>query len=312
MAAEIVILAVIGYLFAGTLYRLEGEARISSGHPDGAVDAMLSGLLAVAVIALAQTRLALVPTRHASASHKRFIGDIAHELRTPLSIIKAQTEVALMDAALEARTRETFASTVVELDRASEIINNNLTLSTALARDRMRFSMVDLDDSLRSALRIMRRLSDGKNIAIQLHAGGTHAAWGNPTALSQIWINILNNAITHTETGGHIGISLEQQPRGVLCRIRDSGEGIAPEHLAHIFEPYYRADPSRARAGARSGLGLTIVSDLVRLHGGAVHVTSTPGSGTTVSVYLPSSPPDPRLWRRIQDSVTSLGEPYLS
>ena len=238
-------------------------------------------------------RIALSPVRHALASQKQFIGNVAHELRTPLSVIKTNTEVALMSMRVEGGLKETLDNTVKELDRISEIINNLLSLSASIRPERIEFSDVDLGAVVRSVMQQLRGLTDPRHLEIEVRISERRAVWGNPIALEQIALNIIKNAVTHTPRDGRVLISVEPvYPNYMEFTVQDSGAGIARKDLFRIFEPYYRADPSRARVGGGSGLGLTIVSELVKLHQGKITVRSAEVRGTTVTVLLPAGHSD--------------------
>jgi len=249
---------------------------------------------AIILVTLAFTfviaRLALAPIRNALESQKRFIGNIAHELRTPLSIIKTNTEVKLMDPTIADEVRGLHKSTVEELDRISEIINNLLSLSASIRPERLEFRDVDLGMILQSAIQKLRSLSDRKRLEVEIRTSERRIVWANPTAMEQIVMNIIKNSILYTPRDGRILVTVEPvYPDFIEFCVQDSGSGIARKDLFHIFEPYYRADPSRnKRKGGGGGLGLTIVSELVKLHNGKITVRSAEGRGTTVSVLLPA------------------------
>jgi len=234
-------------------------------------------------------RMALSPVKNALESQKQFIGNVAHELRTPLSIIKTNTEVALMSQNVEEGLRTTLGSTVEELDRISEIINNLLSLSASIRPERLEFGDVDLGMVVQGVLQKLRGLTDPKHLEIEARISERKAAWGNTTALEQIVMNIVKNAVVYTRRGGRVLVTVEPvYPDFMELTVQDSGSGIARKDLFRIFEPYYRADPSRKREGGGSGLGLTIVSELVKLHNGKITVRSAEGRGTTVTVLLPA------------------------
>ena len=235
------------------------------------------------------TRLALAPVRNALESQKQFIGNVAHELRTPIAIIKTNTEVSLMAEEVSPNLKKVLESTIEELDRTSEIINNLLSLSASMRPEKVEFTDVDLGTVVEQTMGKMRKLSDPKQLEIELRMSERRVVLGNAVALEQIVTNILKNAITHTSRRGRILIAIEPvHPNYIEFTIRDSGVGIARKDLFRIFEPYYRADPSRNRSGGGSGLGLTIVSELVKLHGGKISLRSAEGRGTTVIVLLPA------------------------
>lgn len=238
------------------------------------------------------TRVALVPTRNALASQKQFIGNIAHELRTPLSIIKTNTEIALFSKDLDNDMQQTLRSTVEELDRLSEIINNLLSLSASVRPERIEFAPTDASHIADEVVKKLSPLARTKNLEITLRKSDWCFVWGNAAALEQILMNVVKNAVNHTGRGGHVSVTIEQIGNShVEMVIQDSGEGIPRQDLFHIFEPFYRAEPSRNRArGGGSGLGLAIVSELVKLHRGKITVRSAVGRGTTVVISLPIAP----------------------
>ena len=235
------------------------------------------------------TRLALAPVRNALVSQKQFIGNVAHELRTPIAIIKTNTEVALMSPNVPGDLRSTLKSTIEELDRTSEIINNLLSLSASIRPERMEFKNVDLGEVVNHVMRNLRSLAEQKHLELEARLSERRMVWGNTVALEQIVMNLIKNAVLYTPQGGRVLISIEPVQQYMEFVVQDSGVGIPRKDLFHIFEPYYRGDPSRKRGQSGSGLGLTIVSELVKLHNGKITVRSAEKRGTTVTVLLPAS-----------------------
>ena len=234
-------------------------------------------------------RVTLLPARNALSAQKQFIGNIAHELRTPLSTIKTNTEVALFDASLPKDLRDILESNIEELDRISDIINNLLSLNSSVRPERLEFRNVDLSDTIDIVVKKLRRLAERKKLEITMRASGERLVWGNSTALEQIVSNVLKNAITYTGQRGHIGITIESVDQDTIqLSIQDSGSGISRKDLFRVFEPFYRAEPSRNRARGGSGLGLTIVSELVKLLSGKIAIRSVEKKGTTVIIQLPA------------------------
>ena len=251
-------------------------------------------LAASAILALAATfgyliaRIALVPTGNALVTQKQFVGNVAHELRTPLSIIKTNTEVALFNESLDKDTQETLRSNIEELDRISDIINNLVSMNALLRPEKMEFSNIDMGHIVDRALATLSDLIEHKQVTVEVHKSEYRSVWGNSSALEQIVVNVLKNAVHYTPSGGKITISIEPTGRGeVDILVEDEGAGIPEKDLEHIFEPFYRGDRSRNRASGGSGLGLTIVSELVKIHKGAVSIRSAPGAGTSVKITLP-------------------------
>lgn len=245
-------------------------------------------LIATLLFAYLIARITLSPTRNALTAQKQFIGNVAHELRTPLAIIKTNTEVAMMATDVSPGLRKTLEGTVEELDRTSEIINNLLSLSASIRPERMEFKDVDLGEVIHRAMEHLRGLSEPKHLEMEARISEARTVFGNAVALEQIAMNIIKNGITHTPKGGRILVTVQPvHPNHIEFAVQDSGSGIARKDLFRIFEPYYRGDPSRKRSGTGSGLGLTIVSELVKLHNGKITVRSAEGRGTTITILLP-------------------------
>ncbi len=255
-------------------------------------------LLALAFVVLLAW-VVLRPVRDTLHYQKLFISNIAHELRTPLSIIKTSTEVALLDHKLTPSSKQTHADVLIELDRISEIINNLLSLNRLTRPERIEFKNVDLGPLLDEVTRGLSSLARERGIEMIVKKDSYRVVWGNATALEQVMMNLIKNAISYNPkgVGGTVTISLKPDYRGsIVLSVTDTGIGIAQNDLFHIFEPFYRADTSRSRDIKKngSGLGLTIVNELVKVHNGRIHIQSIPRKSTTVSVFLPSGgEPDP-------------------
>ena len=247
-------------------------------------------VLATILFGYVITRVALTPARNALEGQKQFIGNIAHELRTPLAVIKTNTEVSLLDSDVSADMKNTLNSNVEELDRISEIINNLLSLSSLVRPERMEFTAVDLSSVATDVVQRFSHYAKRGEHQVTLRKSPDTLVLGNETALQQIVGNLLKNAIAYTPRGGHIRITVEPAPNHhVELIVQDSGIGIARKDLFRIFEPFYRADPSRVRGGGGSGLGLAIVSELIKMHQGRIMIKSAIGRGTTVSVLFPGA-----------------------
>ncbi len=233
-------------------------------------------------------RVTLKPARNALLSQKQFIGNIAHELRTPLSIIKTNTEVALLDEDLDKKLRKMFLSNIEELDRLSDIINNLLSINTFVRPEQIEFENVDLIKVSQGAVEKLSQFAVRRGLTIEFHKGSYNTVWGNATALEQVMMNLIKNAIYYTPAGGTVTIKTEPTYRGHIdLTVSDTGIGIPRKDLLRIFEPFYRADHSRARQHGGLGLGLTIVSELTKLHHGKVSVKSVQKQGTSVTITLP-------------------------
>lgn len=249
------------------------------------------------------SRFALLPARSSLQFQKRFIGNIAHEIRTPLAIIKTNTEVALFDEKLPKHVRETFTDTIVELDRISETINNLLSFDTLTRPRRVEMRETDLGLIAETCLKRHQALADSRGVVLVADIGEARMVHGNAIALEQVVTNLVKNAVNYTpkDQDGSVTVRVgaSDSSKCVELSVKDTGIGIEQKDLYQVFEPFFRGDTSRARGigTGTSGLGLAIVNEIVRLHKGSIDISSTPGVGTEITVTLPEakggSLPDP-------------------
>jgi signal transduction histidine kinase len=263
---------------------------------------VFAGLVALVILfGLLLVRFALLPTRASLQLQKKFIGNVAHEIRTPLAIIKTTTEVELMNPDINASQKESLESTVVELNRISDIINNLLSFDALLQPSRMKNQPVDMYKLAETVTARHKALADSRGVSLTLLSTNKRFVMGNPVALEQVITNLVKNAINYTPAhkDGTVHISIENDYRGrVLLAVIDSGVGIGQDDLYHVLEPFYRADSSRTRglgSVGTSGLGLAIVNEITRMHRGTISIKSSLGHGTTVAVAFPAAPGSPTI-----------------
>jgi len=253
---------------------------------------IVAGIITLATILFGYivARVALTPVRNSLASQKRFIGNIAHELRTPLSVIKMNTELALFNRGLDNDLKTALESNLGEIDRISGMINNLLALSVLVRPEQMKFSAVDLSALVSRVVLKFEALAGNKRLRIKTRTDDACLVPGNETALEQIAGNILKNAVHYTPAEGRIEI-IVRRSSGAYAEfiVKDSGIGISRKNIFHIFEPFYRVDRSGAHLRDGNGLGLTMVSELVKMHKGKITIRSALGRGTSVTILLPLS-----------------------
>ena len=234
---------------------------------------------------------ALRPAQEAWERQQRFIASASHELRAPLTLIRASAEVALRDLPPdESDQRALLHDVLAESDHMRRLVDDLLTL-TRLDSGQLTLTKetIDLTALLASIQRQAARLGEQRGVAVELaDVGGLVQA--DTERLQQVLLIALDNALRYTPPGGRITLAATPMERTVPIRIADTGCGIAPEHLPHIFERFYRADPARGRENGNAGLGLSIAKGLVEAMGGRIAVESTVGVGTTVVISLPRAP----------------------
>jgi len=224
---------------------------------------------------------------------RNMVSDVAHELRTPLANIQGYLE-ALQDGIVKP-TPKMIASLHEEALALNHLVDDLQELALAEAGQlHMRLQPVDLAEVAEKAVIALEPQARAKDLQFEMAIPtGLPQAQADPERLGQVLRNLLNNAVSYTPTGGKISISAMPLGDTLTVSVKDSGEGIAPEHLPNLFERFYRVEKSRSRATGGAGLGLTIVKQLVEAQGGSVEVESTLGRGTTFTFTLPIAAPAP-------------------
>ena len=216
---------------------------------------------------------------------KDFSSDLAHELRTPISNLMTETQVALSRARSPDEYREVLASNAEEYERLARMVGDMLFLAQAdnglVVPSR---EPVDLASEVRELFDFFDALAEEKQLRLALTGSGQVS--GDKLMLRRALANLLSNAIRHTPAGGSIRVGIEATDGGTMFAIENSGEPIAPEHLSRIFDRFYRADPSRHRSYEGAGLGLAITRSIVQAHGGEIAVRST-ADGVCFEIRLP-------------------------
>ena len=236
----------------------------------------------------------LTPIRRLETVRRDFVANVSHELKTPLTVIGGFAET-LSDDDLPIDQRKRFAETIqAHAQRMQRIVDDLLDISRIESGGwRPNPAVIDIANAAREVVSALHDVAAVKRISVGItphEAARTVTA--DSTALRQILSNLVENAIRYTPDGGTVTVFTEPDPQGVRIGVRDTGVGIAPEHLPRIFERFYRVDPSRARGAGGTGLGLAIVRHLVEAHGGRVRAESAVGRGTTVVAFFPASPPE--------------------
>jgi heavy metal sensor kinase len=225
----------------------------------------------------------------AFSRQRQFVADASHELRTPVAVIRNKAGVALLEPPRLDETVTALQEIRTETERLTFLLTDLLTLARGdEGRARFGREVVQLDRLVETVAATTEVLADERRIQLALRIPHPVTVVGDEARLIQVVMNLLDNAIRYTNPGGRVWVSVEQTDDSARLIVRDTGSGIAPEHLPHIFERFYRADPTRRRTGgSSSGLGLSIVEWIARTHGGSVEVESQVGQGSCFTVTLP-------------------------
>ena len=288
----VLVAVLVGLLLARTLTRplqalTAATHRMAAGDLEQAVDVKSTdeiGELAAA-FNLMSRELA-----RANLARRQMTADIAHELRTPLSVVAGYIE-SMADGVL-APTPERLALIQAEIAHLQQLVTDLRTLTQAdagqLPLDKQTIFPREL---LQRALSAFEHQAAQQGVTLDLTvADGTPALVVDETRLAQVLDNLLSNALRYTPAGGRISLGAQASASRVTLSVQDTGQGIAPADLPFVFNRLYRADQSRSTDGGETGLGLAIVKALVEAHGGTIEVISELGRGTTFLIQLPTQP----------------------
>ncbi len=226
---------------------------------------------------------------------RRFTADASHELKTPLTVLRAGVERAITTPHLPQETLVTLEETLQEIKHMSELVDALLTLARAdegLAP--LHREPVDLRGLVDEARETGELLAEQAGVTMEIATPPEPLVVSvDATRIRELILNLLTNAVKYTPVGGSVRMQLGSANGTVTLSVADTGIGIAPGDLPHIFDRFWRADSARTRTGERpgAGLGLAICKWIAEAHGGRIEVVSRPGRGTTFTVTLPSDAP---------------------
>jgi heavy metal sensor kinase len=219
---------------------------------------------------------------------RRFVADASHELRTPISVIRGEADVALSQERSAAEYRDSLVVVLDEARRLSRLVDDLLNLARADAGHvRLQTHDFYLNELLAECCRSVQGLAHTRGLTLKCLTEGDLQFTGDEQLLRRLVINLLDNAIRYTPSGGEVRAELQAGGGSVRLRVSDTGIGIAPEDAARVFERFYRAGEDRSRQNGGFGLGLAIVRWIAESHRGGVECTSLPGQGSTFTVTLP-------------------------
>jgi len=300
VAPLVVLLAsVLGYWLAG---RALAPVESITDEVDAITDGRsLHRRLAVPLSADEISRLALTLNRmlarleQSFGSLHRFTADASHELKTPLMVLRAGVERALTHPATPPDAIGALDETLEQINQMSEMVDNLLTLARAdEGRAPLAVEQGDLRDLVAEASETAGMLAEAGNVSVVTSMPEEPVPLAvDRHRIRELLLNLITNAVKYTPPDGRVDLELVDAGTDVSIVVRDTGIGIAPGDLPHIFDRFWRADPARSRTGDRPGvgLGLAITKWIAEAHGGSITVQSRPGRGTLFRVILPRTPP---------------------
>jgi len=225
------------------------------------------------------------------AALRRFTADASHELKTPLTVVRAGVERAITRPGLPHETLAPLEETLQEVNRMTELLDSLLTLARAdEGRADLHREPVDIREIIEEAGETGELLAEHAGVGIDIRLPGDPVVLAvDRSRVRQLALNLIENAVKYTPRGGQVSVELGSSDGRVVFTVADTGIGIAPGDLPHVFDRFWRADSARTRTSERAGtgLGLAICKWIAEAHGGTIEVQSRPGRGTTFTVGLP-------------------------
>lgn len=246
-------------------------------------------LIIATVIGHIMAGRALIPMKEAYDKQKQFAADASHELRTPLAVVMASADLLLADKSISNPfLREVIEDLKGEVKKMSKLVSDLLTVARSDNNAlKVKIQKFDLKEILEQNIRMMTPLAEKKNIKLIGANFKKATVQGDEQKIKQLVLILVDNAIKYTPNGGQVFVTLEKiEDDRVIFSVKDSGIGIAKEDQERIFERFYRVDKARSREMGGNGLGLSIATEILRLHDGKIKVESDLGKGTKFTVEL--------------------------
>lgn len=244
------------------------------------------GELAMTLNLIAQT------AAQREAVRRDFIANASHELKTPVTAIQSITETLLEDDNMDEETHQRFIKKVNNQSiRLSQLISDLLALSRLESNDAESFENIDLNEIIQDSCNVLQAHAKEKTLSLNTQCPDTKVIiYGDEKSLSQLLINLIDNAIKYTPENGHVNVLLNTINNQAIIEIKDNGIGIDPEEQHRIYERFYRVDKARSKTLGSTGLGLSIVKHIVIRHQGNISLESALGQGALFRVTLPLAP----------------------
>jgi signal transduction histidine kinase len=248
-----------------------------------------SGVLFAALASWFMAGKAWRPIEQTIDQMKQFTASISHELRTPLAVLRGEAEIALMQDESREQYRRVLTSQLEEIDKLTRMVNQLLTLARAesgevtLARD-----TVNLSATAQLVAEQLEPVAASQGVHLAWNCEPAVTVMGDAGWIERIVLNIVDNAIKFTPSGGHVEVNVSHNAKHAQLEVRDDGIGIPPQAIPHVFERFFRADASRSNRAEGAGLGLTLVKWAVDQHEGSVKIDSETEKGTCVTIHLPA------------------------
>lgn len=224
----------------------------------------------------------------AMGRERQFTADASHELRSPLTVLKGEISVALSRDRSAGEYRESLIELEAAVDEMSVLVDDLLALSRASSNAALPLAPVDMGQLATQVCERLQVIADDKGVTLTPPAVAQPLmVHGDKLKLQRVLNNLVDNALRYTPAGGRVDVSAWREDSAMCVAVRDTGIGIAPEHVPHVFERFYRADQARTRESGGAGLGLAIAQTIAHAHGGQITMESAAGQGSVFTLRLP-------------------------
>jgi signal transduction histidine kinase len=232
---------------------------------------------------------AMAPIKKSWQRQQDFVADASHELRTPLTVVQVNLELVKGNPEEIVSSQSKWLDhSLLETRRMSKLVDDLLFLARADSQQQiLEIKQFSLDTALRDVLESFRPLAETSGILLESSLNSEIKYWGDAFRIKQLLVILLDNALKYTPSGGQVNLNLQNRDTFAEITVSDNGEGISAEHVAKIFERFYRVDKARSRQKEGTGLGLAIADWIIRSHRGQIKVLSSLGEGTTFVISLP-------------------------
>lgn len=236
---------------------------------------------------------ALARLEHAVGEMRQFSAALAHELRTPLAVLRGEAELALTRGLPREELQQTLAGQIDEFDKLARLIEQILTLARAEAGEIvLAADPVDLSALGATTVEQLEAVADARGVGLSYTGDPGVVVVGDAGWLERLLIILVDNAVKFTPKGGQVAVRVVREGGNATLAVQDSGIGMGSDEMDRVFERFYRADQSRSRATEGAGLGLTLARWITERHNGTIDVSSRPGEGSTFTVRIPASSDD--------------------
>ncbi|MCL5798319.1 MAG: HAMP domain-containing histidine kinase [Patescibacteria group bacterium] len=271
----------------------EGEqSDLAAVHIQGALKTIIFtvnglGLILIFGVSFYVAGRTLLPIEESYRRQKKFIADAAHELRTPIAVMKAGAETILSSNSSKSDYKQLTRDSLEELNFLSSEVNDLLFLARNDDIRNYQFTKIDLGKLVFQQIKLMKSYAQRRKVNLNYHFQDNIYIQGNQGYVSRMVVNLLKNGVVYNKPNGKVTVSLYKKEKQIILSVKDTGIGISSKDLPYIFDRFYKADSARHSEGA--GLGLSIVYDIVKIHNGNIHIQSQLNKGTFVEVIFPQS-----------------------